>query len=141
MATPQLDVIIADFPAEQSAMLPILHAVQHAHGFISEAALVAIAAYINLSRAEVYGTASFYHDFRLTDDPRPTVSLCRAEACQARGAEAIAAVMKEEARGHVEIKTVYCLGLCSVGPAAMVDDIPYARLDQDSARSLILRQC
>jgi formate dehydrogenase subunit gamma len=121
----------------EGPLLPILHGVQDAFGCISEAHIVAIAAALNLSRAEVSGVVSFYHDFRRTPRARPTIKLCRAEACQSRGVEALAASLGSDAR--VELEAVYCLGLCSVGPAALVGSEVHARLNEASLGALIER--
>src|SRR5690606_35355391 len=82
-----------------------------------------------LSRADVHGVVSFYHDFRPSADPRPEVQVCRAEACKARGVEAIIADAEKAAGERVRVSTVYCVGLCSAGPAARVGDRLHARLD------------
>jgi len=116
-------------------LLPILHDVQAAFGHISEEAIRTIAQALNLTRAEVHGVVSFYHDFKTKADPRPVLKLCRAEACQARGVEAVAAALPEDSR--VKIETVYCLGLCSVGPAAMTGDTVHARLDATKLKALV----
>jgi formate dehydrogenase subunit gamma len=83
----------------------------------------------------VHGVVSFYHDFRTTPEARPILKLCRAEACQARGVEAIAADLPADNR--VKIETVYCLGLCSVGPAAMTGTAVHARLDSNKLKALV----
>lgn len=121
-------------------MLPILHDVQGQFGCIDEAAERAIARALNLSRAEVHGVVSFYHDFTSVADPRPHVQLCRAEACQARGVEALVAAAEAAAGERVRISTAYCLGLCSQGPAARVGDDVYARLDEAGLVRLIEAQ-
>ncbi len=94
-----------------------------------------IATALNLTRAEVYGVVSFYHDFRQTPEPRAIIKLCRAEACQARGVDALVAVADGQSR--VKVEPVYCLGLCSVGPAAMVGDTVHARLNAASFAALL----
>ena len=127
--------ILARHAGREGALLPILHDVQAALGHVPEAAIRAIAQALNLSRAEVHGVVSFYHDFRSTPDPRPVLKLCRAEACQARGSEALAAGLAETP--GVRIETVYCLGLCSVGPNAMVGETVHARLDSGKLTALI----
>jgi formate dehydrogenase subunit gamma len=109
--------------------------VQAAFGHVSEAAERAIAQALNLSRAEVHGVVSFYHDFRVAPEPRPIVKLCRAESCQARGVEALAARLPAD--GPVKVETVYCLGLCSVGPNAMVGDTLHARLTPEKLGALV----
>ena len=120
-------------------MLPILHDVQAAQGWIAEADIVAIAHALNLSRAEVSGVVSFYHDFRRSPPQLPTLKLCRAEACQARGSEPLARWALAQAEGKVGVETVYCLGLCSVGPAAMLGEEVHARLDQSRMAMLLQR--
>ncbi len=132
-----LDAILADFAPEQASLLPILHEVQAAFGCVDAAAEAGIARYLNLSRAEVHGVVSFYHDFTPMADPRPCVQLCRAEACQARGVDALVAAAEAAAGSRVRIKTVYCLGLCSAGPAARVGDTLYARLDEAALVDLV----
>lgn len=133
--TDSLDAILARHAAAQGPLLPILHDVQAAFGHVSEDAVRAIAAALNLSRAEVHGVVSFYHDFSAAPDPRPAIKLCRAEACQARGSEALAAALAPDPR--VRIETVYCLGLCSVGPNALVGETPHARLDAGRLATLV----
>lgn len=132
-----LDDIIARHAGREGALMPILHDVQAAFGCIDEAARRAIALALNLSRAEVHGVVSFYHDFREAPRDRPAIKLCRAEACQARGSEPLARWAEREAGERVEIETVYCLGLCSVGPSAMVGEQVFARLDEASLGALI----
>jgi formate dehydrogenase subunit gamma len=123
----------------EGALLPILNDVQAAFGYVSEQAIRTIASALNLTRAEVYGVVSFYHDYRSTPAPHPVIKLCRAEACQARGVEALVAAAEAQARGRVELEATYCLGLCSVGPAAMVGGDVYARLDAAGLSALIER--
>ena len=121
----------------EGPLLPILHAVQAAFGCIDPAAEAQIAHALNLSRAEVHGVVSFYHDFTAQADQRPCVELCRAEACQARGIEALVDAAEAAAGSRVQLKTVYCLGLCSVGPAARIGGAVYARLDQAALIKLV----
>jgi formate dehydrogenase subunit gamma len=129
--------IIADHRHREGALLPILHDVQAAFGCVSAAVEAAIAEALNLSRAEVHGVVSFYHDFTAEADPRPEVQLCRAEACQARGVEALVNAAERAAGERVRLKTVYCLGLCSVGPAARIGEQVHARLDEAGLVRLI----
>ena len=121
----------------EGALLPILHDVQAAFGCVDPEAERAIAHELNLSRAEVHGVVSFYHDFIAEADPRPVVQLCRAEACQARGVEALVSAAEVAAGSRVLLKTVYCLGLCSAGPAARVRDQLHARLDEAALIELV----
>ena len=133
----RLAEICADHAALEGPLLPILHAVQAAFGCVDAAAEAGIAQALNLSRAEVHGVVSFYHDFAVQPDPRPVVQLCRAEACQARGVEGLVAAAELAAGERVKLGTVYCLGLCSVGPNARVGDTLYARLDETALVALV----
>ena len=133
----RLAEICAGHAVREGPLLPILHAVQCEFGCVDAAAEAAIALALNLSRAEVHGVVSFYHDFCAIPDPRPVVQLCRAEACQARGVEALVAAAEAAAGERVRLSTVYCLGLCSVGPNARVGDTLYARLDQAALVELV----
>jgi formate dehydrogenase subunit gamma len=137
--TERLAELAATHSATPGGLLPLLHAVQAEFGCVDAAAEAQIAKALNLSRAEVHGVVSFYHDFTAQPDPRPQVQLCRAEACQARGVEALVPAAEAAAAGRVALHTVYCLGLCSVGPNARVGDQLYARLDRDSLVRLIER--
>jgi formate dehydrogenase subunit gamma len=129
--------IIERHVGREGALLPILHDVQASAGYISEEAIRDIASALNLTRAEVHGVVSFYHDFKTVPDARPVIKLCRAEACKARGVEAMVAGAETAAGARVKIETIYCLGLCSVGPAAMVGDQVYARLTSDKLAKLV----
>ena len=136
----RLEGIIARHKGREGPLLPILRDVQAEFCCIDAEAEAAIAEALNLSRAEVHGVVSFYHDFTAAPDPRPEVQICRAEACQARGVEALMATAVAAAGERVRLKTVYCLGLCSVGPAARVQDAVHARLDEDRLKRLIEAQ-
>ena len=127
--------ILAVHKDREGPLLPILHDVQKAFGHVSEDAMREIAGALNLTRAEVYGVVSFYHDFRKEAEVRPVLKLCRAEACKARGVEALVPIADNQSR--VKVEAVYCLGLCAVGPSAMVGDTVYARLD-DAKFKMIL---
>ena len=137
--TTRLAEIIALHQGREGPLLPILHDVQAAFGCIDPEAERIIAHALNLSRAEVHGVVSFYHDFTAAADPRPVVQLCRAEACQARGVERIVGAAEAAAGDRVQLKTVYCLGLCSAGPAARVGDTLHARLDEAALVDLVQR--
>lgn len=132
-----LDDLIAAHASRQGSLLPILNDVQASFGCIDEAAIRTIAAALNLSRAEVHGVVSFYHDYRSAPAAHPIIRLCRAEACQARGSEALAAAIAPLAAGRVTIEPVYCLGLCSVGPNAMIGGELHARLDTAALAALV----
>lgn len=127
--------IVAEHAHREGPLLPILHDVQKAFGHVSEDAMRDIAQALNLTRAEVYGVVSFYHDFRKEAEARPILKLCRAEACKARGVDALVPIAEKQSR--VKVEPVYCLGLCSVGPAALVGDQVIARLDATRLSSLL----
>ncbi|MCW1402998.1 NAD(P)H-dependent oxidoreductase subunit E [Novosphingobium sp. MW5] len=136
-----LSELVDDFlsarDGEEGVLLPLLQEVQEAFGCVSPEAEQAIAQALNLSRAEVHGVVSFYHDFTAEPDARPCVQLCRAEACQSRGVEALVVAAEAAAGERVRLATVYCLGLCSVGPAARVKNTVHARLNEASLVQLI----
>ena len=124
--------------ATRDQLLPLLHAVQEEAGYVADTVVPVIARALNLSRADVHGVVTFYHDFRRTPAGRHVVKLCRAESCQARGGAAIEAAAAQrlgvamgETRGDgaISLEPVYCLGLCAVGPNALVDGRPVARID------------
>lgn len=122
----------------RGALLPLLHALQEEMGHIDDTAVPHIARALNLSRAEVHGVITFYHDFRRKPAGRNVVKLCRAESCQARGAREIEAAMEQalgvpigqtRGDGAVTFEAVYCLGLCAIGPNALVNGQPVAAID------------
>lgn len=132
-----VEVILARRRTLEGALLPILQDVQAAFGCIPAQAVPQIAEALNLSRAEVHGVVSFYHDFRDAPPGRHLVRLCRGEACQAMGGDAAARALlsglglgwgETSADGEVTVEPVYCLGLCAVAPAALVDGEPVGRL-------------
>ena len=127
--------IVAEHAGREGPLLPILHDVQKAFGHVSEDAIRTIANTLNLTRAEVYGVVSFYHDFRKEPESRPVIKLCRAEACKARGVEALVPIADNQSR--IKVEAIYCLGLCAVGPAAMVGEKVYARLDGAKFKTLL----
>jgi formate dehydrogenase subunit gamma len=127
--------ILADHKGKEGPLLPILHDVQKAFGHVSEDAMREIASALNLTRAEVYGVVSFYHDFRKEAEARPVLKLCRAEACKARGVEALVPIADNQSR--VKVEAIYCLGLCAVGPSAMVGNTVHARLDGAKFKTLL----
>jgi formate dehydrogenase subunit gamma len=133
----RLDEIIASHRESEAPLLPILHDAQAEFGCIDEASRRQIAEALNLSRAEVQGVVSFYHDFTSAPLGKPVVKLCRAEACKARGVESLVDAANAAAGDRVKIETVYCLGLCSAGPSAMVNGTVHARLDAPKLDKLI----
>lgn len=129
--------ICANHSDMQGPLLPILHGVQKEFGCIDSDSEALIARELNLTRAEVHGVVSFYHDFSQTADDRPEVQICRAEACQARGVEMLMDDAEKAAGERVRLSTVYCLGLCSVGPNARIGDQMHSRLDATYLMQLI----
>lgn len=128
------------------ALLEILHDVQHKVGHVPEASLPAIAKALNLSRAEVYGVATFYHDFHLKPHGRHVIKLCRAESCQSMGARELQAMAEKflnvkmggtTADHKITLEATYCLGLCASSPAMMVDGKPVARVDARKFESIV----
>jgi formate dehydrogenase subunit gamma len=129
--------IIDSYRDVEGPALPILHALQEEFGYLPEEALPIVAHALNITRAEIYGVATFYHDFRLKPRGRHTLTLCRAEACQAMGGEALAkhaqarlGVMWGETSpdGRVTLEQTFCLGLCSCAPSAMLNGQLLGRL-------------
>ena len=129
--------IIADHAGREGPLLPILHDVQAEFGCVDEESELAIAKGLNLSRAEVHGVVSFYHDFKAKADLRPVVQICRAESCKARGVEGLMPAAKAAAGERVKLADVYCLGLCTSGPNPRVGDTLHARLDEAALTRLI----
>jgi formate dehydrogenase subunit gamma len=132
----------------EGALLPMLHDLQHAFGWVPDAAVPLLAHKLNLSRAEVHGVLTFYHDFRRAPAGRHVLKLCQAEACQSRGSRELTAHAEAKlgvslgettADGAVTLEAIYCLGLCASGPAALIDDAPMARLNAAAMDGLIER--
>lgn len=131
----------------EGPLLPILHALQARFGAVGEDAVRLVSAALNLSRAEVHGVVSFYHDFRAEPDGRRHLKVCRAEACQANGSDGVAGAFEAALGisfgettddGQVTLEACYCLGLCAIGPAAMLDGRIVARLDEGRAQALVV---
>ena len=138
--------VIAEHQDQEGPLLPILHAMQEEFGYIDREAVPMIANALNITRAEVHGVVTFYHDFRDKPAGRHVLKLCRAEACQAAGGDALAvraesrlgvALGNTTADGRVSLEPVYCLGLCSVSPSAMLDGKVVGRLDEKKLDKLI----
>ncbi len=128
------------------ALLEILHDLQHQVGHVPETSLPVIAKALNLSRAEVYGVASFYHDFHLKPVGKHVIKICRAEACQAMGARELQAMAEKflkvrlgetTADRRITLEATYCLGLCASSPAIMVDERPLARIDAKAFKAVV----
>ncbi len=121
------------------ALLPILHDIQHALGYLPGEVVPLIAKQLNLSRAEVHGVITYYHHFRQTPPGSHVVHVCCAEACQANGSEALAAHARERLKdSDLTLEPVYCLGLCSIGPAVQIDETTlHARVTPEKFDALI----
>lgn len=144
--TETVQTIIAELKDKQGALLPILHGVQDALGYIPSDSVPAIAAALNLSRAEVHGVISFYHYFRDTPPGKHTVHLCRAESCQSMGINALEAHVKAKlgidyhettADGQFSLEPVYCLGNCACSPAMQIGEEIYGRVSADAFDDII----
>ncbi|QDC02267.1 formate dehydrogenase subunit gamma [Mesorhizobium sp. 8] len=138
--------IIQEFKALEGPLLPILHGVQGEFGYVPQEALRVIADELNLSRAEVHGVASFYHDYRKEPGGRHVLKVCQAEACQSMGSDTTTARIKqllgidfhETAKdGSVTLEPVYCLGLCACSPSAMLDGEVIGRLDNEKIDEIV----
>ncbi|MBN9005897.1 MAG: formate dehydrogenase subunit gamma [Rhizobiales bacterium] len=138
--------IIAEYRSVEGPTVVILHALQHVFGYVPEPAIPMIASALNLSRAEVHGVFTFYHDFRKEPAGRHVLKLCRAEACQSAGGNALAAraeaklgvsIGNTTADERVTLEPVYCLGLCATAPSAMLDGRVVGRLDEARLDALV----
>ena len=138
--------VIAQHQHQAGALLPVLHAIQEEFGYIDREAIPLVAEALNLSRADVHGVISFYHDFRVTPPGRHILKICRAEACQSMGCD--------ELIGHVEsrlnvklgettpdrsftVEAVFCLGNCALSPSVLLDGEPFGRVTAQVADFLI----
>jgi formate dehydrogenase subunit gamma len=140
------EAICARYGNRPDALLEILHDVQGEIGHVPENTLPVIAKALNLSRAEVYGVATFYHDFRLKPSGKHHIKLCRAEACQSMGARELQAMAEKflnvkmggtTADRKITLEATYCLGLCASAPAIMVNGRPVARVDAAKFEKLV----
>ena len=135
-----IDEIVARVGDQPNALMPLLHAVQERLGHIPADAVPEIARALNLSRAEVHGVISFYHDFRTAPPGRSIIRVCRAESCQAMGAVELAAHIQKRlgiefgqssADGAYTLEPVYCLGNCACSPAIVVGADIHGRVTPD----------
>ena len=138
--------IAARHGASRGGLLPALHDIQATFGHVPGEAVAVLADAFNLSRAEVHGVVTYYHDFREAPAGRHVLKLCRAEACQAVGGVAVAEAAKRHLKlgwgetgkdGAWTLEPVFCLGLCASGPAAMLDGELHARLDEGRVKAMI----
>ena len=134
---PAVQTVLDRLHALPGALLPILHGIQEELGYVPPAAVPMIASALNLSRAEVHGVITFYHDFRDTPAGRHQIHICRAESCQAVGAEALIAHAEQKlgvtfhqttADGQVTLEPIYCLGNCALSPAITIDRQVHGRV-------------
>ncbi|RWN35406.1 MAG: formate dehydrogenase subunit gamma [Mesorhizobium sp.] len=144
--TSRTAAIIQEMKGLEGPLLPILHSIQEEFGHVPKDALPVIAEALNISRAEVHGVVSFYHDYRSHPAGRHVLKLCQAESCQSMGSDAIAAKLKqllgigfhETTRdGSVTLEPVYCLGLCACSPAAMLDGEVIGRLNDEKLDEIV----
>jgi formate dehydrogenase subunit gamma len=137
--------VAARYDNQPDALLEILHDLQHEAGYVEEAALPVLAKALNISRAEVHGVVSFYHDFRAKPAGRHVVKVCKAEACQSMAGNELAAAAEKSLKikfgettsdGAITLEAVYCLGLCATAPAMLVDERPVGRVTPEKFRAL-----
>ncbi len=138
--------IINQFGAKSEMLVQVLHAFVQRYGYISEDAIRQIALELNLSRADVHGVVSFYHDFRTTEPGQHIVKICQAESCQAMGSRELTAHAESKLGiamhgttddGQISLEPVYCLGNCACSPAIMIDEKVYGRVNKDQLDNLI----
>lgn len=139
-------VIASRYDNKADALLEILHDLQHEVGHVPEASLPVLAKALNISRAEVHGVVSFYHEFRRKPAGRHVVKVCRAEACQSmKGNELAEAAQKSlkvkfgetTSDGAITLEAVYCLGLCATSPSLLVDERPMGRMTPQKFEALV----
>ncbi len=138
--------IINQFDAKPELLVQVLHAFVERYGYISEEAVRQIASELNLSRADVHGVVSFYHDFRTTPPGRHVLKICQAESCQAMGSRELTSHAERKTGtsihgttddSRLSLEPVYCLGNCACSPAVMIDDKVYGRVDAGKLDNLI----
>ena len=141
-----LRTLIDERKALPGALLPILHAIQDHLGYVPDEAVPLIAKALNQSRAEVHGVITYYRHFRRHPPGKHVMQICRAEACQANGSEALAAHAQAilgcdfhatSSDGKVTLEPVYCLGHCAVGPNIQIDDDIHARIDAEALSAFV----
>lgn len=138
--------IIEELKGLEGPLLPILHEIQEEFGYVPTESLPVIAEALNISNAEVHGVVTFYHDYRAHPAGRHVLKVCRAEACQSMGGDAIAAQIQQRLGigfhettkdNSVTLEPVYCLGLCACSPAAMLDGEVIGRLNADKIDEIV----
>jgi len=137
---------IQEYRDVPGGLLPLLHAIQGDLGYIPAESVASIASGLGLSRAEVHGVISFYHDFRTEPGGRHVLQICRAEACQAMGSRVLEEHAKKTlgvdvgattADGGISLQAVYCLGNCACSPSVRIDDAIHARVDPGRLDALL----
>lgn len=140
------DRVLEDLKHLEGSLLPILHEVQEEFGYVPNESLPVIATALNISKAEVHGVVTFYHDYRREPAGRHILKVCQAEACQSMGSDAVAAKLKqalgigfhETAKdGSVTLEPVYCLGLCACSPSVMLDGEVIGRVDDEAIEEIV----
>lgn len=138
--------VIDEYKGLEGPLLPILHGLQEEFGYVPGESVPIIAETLNLSRAEVHGVITFYHDYRSHPAGRHVLKVCRAEACQSMGGDAIAAQLSQAlgigfhetaADNSVTLEPVFCLGMCACAPAAMLDGEPIGRIDAEKIEEIV----
>ncbi len=136
--------IVADFEARPELLVQILNAFLEHFGYIPETAIRMLAAELNLSRADVYGVVSYYHDFRTSPPAKHVIKICQAEACQAMGsreltrhAEQTLGIELHSSNADVTLEPVYCLGNCACSPAVMVDGRTHGRVSEERFDAIV----
>ncbi len=136
--------IISQFGGRPEMLVQVLHALVERYGYISDEAIRQVATELNISRAEVHGVVSFYHDFRTSPPAKHILKICQAEACQAMGSRQLTAhaesklgVQMHGSTDNVTLEPVYCLGNCACSPAVIIDDKVYGRVDTNKLDKLI----
>ncbi|MBV1701265.1 MAG: formate dehydrogenase subunit gamma [Hyphomicrobiales bacterium] len=139
--------VITEHSHLDGALLPILHALQETFGYVDARCVPVIAGILNVSKADVHGVISFYHDFRHAPAGRHVLKLCRAESCQAMGCESLVdhlasthclTMGETDATGALTVETVYCLGNCALSPAALLDNELIGRLDATKLDAIVM---
>lgn len=138
--------IVTELQHLPGSLLPILHALQNEFGYIDKAVVPIVANALNLSQAEIHGVISFYHDFRTAPPGDHVLKMCRAEACQSMGCEALIRHVENlcdvklgqtTRDGTLTVEPVFCLGNCALSPALMLDGEPYGRVSKDVLDCLV----
>jgi formate dehydrogenase subunit gamma len=146
MSSATISRIVRELKAKPGALLPVLHAIQEELGYIPEDAVPIIAGEMNLTRAEVHGVVTFYHDFRSHPPGRHIVRICQAESCQAAGSAALTALARKrlgidfhQTTGDraCSLEPVYCLGNCALSPSMMVDQEVFGRVTEERFDEII----